>query len=106
MDLRRASFFMADTSWRGSCEANGPIPFVETRLLSFVLTVIWLAVAGSALVAGLDYYLLPLDQRAFSDLAPLFAPTGLVGQGFGIVGATLILIGVAGYSARKRFRFL
>ncbi len=76
------------------------------RLLSFVLTVIWLSVAGSALVAGLDYYLLPINQRAYSDLATLFAPTGLVGQGFGIVGAGLILLGVGGYTARKRLRFL
>lgn len=75
-------------------------------MLTFVLTVVWLTVAGSALVAGLDFYLLPLDQRAYSDLAPLFAPTGLAGQGFGIVGATLVFVGVAGYTARKRLRFL
>ncbi len=75
-------------------------------MLSFVLTVVWLSVAGSALVAGLDYYLLPLDQRAYSDLAPLFAPTGLVGQGYGIVGATMVFVGVAGYTARKRLRLM
>jgi len=75
-------------------------------LLSFVLTVVWLSVAGAALVAGLDYYLLPVNQRAYSDLAPLFAPTGLVGQGFGIVGAGMIMVGVAGYTLRKRLRFM
>lgn len=75
-------------------------------MLAFVLTVIWLGVAGSAVVAGFDYYALPLDQRAYSDMAGLFAPTGLVGQGMGIVGATMITVGVMGYSARKRFRFL
>jgi hypothetical protein len=75
-------------------------------LLSFALTVVWLAVAGWALVAGLDYYLLPLEQRAYSDLGPLFAPTGLVGQGLGIVGAGLIVVGVAGYTARKRLPFM
>lgn len=75
-------------------------------MLSFVLTVVWLSVAGSALVAGLDYYLLPFNQRAYSDLAPLFAPTGLVGQGYGIVGAGMILVGVAGYTLRKRLRFM
>jgi hypothetical protein len=71
-----------------------------------VLVVVWLSVGGSALVAGLDYYLLPMDQRAYSNLAPLFAPTGLVGQGLGIVGAALIIIGVVGYTARKRMRVL
>ena len=75
-------------------------------MLSFVLTVIWLGVAGSALVSGLDYYQLPLEQRAYSDLAPLFAPTGLLGQGMGIVGTLLITLGVVGYTARKRLPFL
>lgn len=71
-------------------------------MLTFILTVLWLSVAGSALVAGLDYYLLPMEQRAWSELAPLYAPTGLVGHGLGIAGAAMILVGVVGYSARKR----
>ena len=75
-------------------------------MLSFVLTVVWLGVAGTAFVSGLDYYLLPLDDRAYSDLAPLFAPTGLVGQGMGIIGTAMVTIGVLGYTARKRIRFL
>ncbi len=75
-------------------------------MLAFTLVAVWLAVAGSALVAGLDYYLLPMQQRAFSAMAPLFAPTGLVGQGYGVVGTLLIVIGVVGYMARKRFAFL
>lgn len=75
-------------------------------MLSFVLTVVWLGVAGTALVSGLDYYLLPLDGRAYSDLAPLFAPTGFVGHGMGIVGTGMIAVGVTGYTARKRLRFL
>jgi len=75
-------------------------------LLSFVLAMIWLGVAGFALIAGLQYYLLPLDDRAFSELAPLYAPTGLVGHGMGIVGTALIVIGVVGYMVRKRLGFL
>jgi len=75
-------------------------------LLSFALTVVWLAVAGTALVSGLDYYLLPMEGRAYSELAPMFAPTGLVGQGLGIVGTAMVSVGVVGYSARKRARFL
>lgn len=73
---------------------------------SLVLTLLWLTVAGSALWAGLDYYVLPMDQRAWSELAPLYAPTGLVGHGLGIVGAAMILLGVVGYSARKRISSL
>ena len=75
-------------------------------MLSFVLTVLWLGVAGTALVSGLDYYLLPLDARAYSELATLFAPTGLVGQGMGVVGAAMVTVGVLGYTARKRLRVL
>lgn len=75
-------------------------------MLVFVLVVLWMAAAGSALVSGLDYYALPLAERAYSPLAPLWAPSGLIGQGLGIVGTLLILIGVVGYSARKRFSFL
>ncbi len=75
-------------------------------MLSIVLAIIWLGVAGTALVSGLDYYLLPMDQRAYSGLASMYSPTGLVGHGFGIVGTFLIVVGVTGYMARKRLAFL
>lgn len=75
-------------------------------MLSFVLTTVWVGVAGAALISGMEYYLLPLEERAYSELAPLFAPTGLVGHGLGIVGTLLLLVGVIGYSARKRLPFL
>lgn len=75
-------------------------------MLTFILTAVWLATAGSMAVWGLDYYLLPISERAFSPLATLFAPTGLVGQGLGVVGATMITVGVVGYAARKRLRVL
>ena len=75
-------------------------------MLTFILTAVWLAAAGSMFVWGLDYYLLPIPERAYSPLAELFSPTGLVGHGLGIVGATMIVVGVVGYAARKRMRFL
>jgi len=75
-------------------------------LLASILTAVWVVAAGSMLVWGLDYYLLPIPQRAYSSLAPLFAPEGLVGHGLGIVGTAMILVGVVGYGARKRVRLL
>ncbi|MCG6956795.1 MAG: hypothetical protein LJF04_12470 [Gemmatimonadetes bacterium] len=75
-------------------------------MLTFILTAVWIGAAGSMFVWGLDYYLLPIPERAFSPLAPLFSPTGVVGQGLGIVGAAMILLGVVGYTARKRWRIL
>jgi hypothetical protein len=75
-------------------------------MLSFVLTAVWLAVAGAAAFGGMDYYLLPADERAFSPLSELWSPTGLYGQGMGIVGSAMILVGVVGYALRKRVAFL
>ncbi|MEJ2204057.1 MAG: hypothetical protein P8170_08100 [Gemmatimonadota bacterium] len=75
-------------------------------MLTFLLTILWVGTAGTALALGLDYYLLPADARAFSELAPLFAPTGLVGHGLGIVGSAMIALGVIGYTLRKRVALL
>ncbi len=71
-------------------------------MLTFLLAIIWVGTAGAALALGLDYYLLPEEARAFSELAPLFAPTGLIGQGLGVVGSAMITLGVVGYTLRKR----
>lgn len=75
-------------------------------MFTFLLVVLWLAVAGGATLLGLEYYLLPLGERAFSPLAEAFAPTGLWGQGYGVVGTALMVVGVAGYMARKRVGWL
>jgi hypothetical protein len=64
------------------------------------------AIGAGALVAGLDYYVVPLPERPFSPLHSQFAPTGLVGQGLGIVGTLMIALGVSSYWLRKRLRFL
>jgi hypothetical protein len=71
-----------------------------------VLILLGIATAGGALWAGLDYYALPLTQRPFSPLHDLYAPSGLVGQGLGIIGTLMILVGVLLYSLRKRVRAL
>jgi hypothetical protein len=71
-----------------------------------ILWVLGLAIAGTATWYGLPYYLTPLAERPFSPLHDLFAPTGLVGHGFGIVGTLLVVVGVTLYTARKRIPFL
>jgi len=75
-------------------------------LLASVLIIVWLGAAGSTFLWGLEYYLLSPDSRVFSPLHPLFGPTGLVGQGLGVMGTTFIVVGVVGYAARKRLGFL
>lgn len=71
-----------------------------------LLAVVWVVVAVTATFRGLDYYRLPLADRLYADSHTLFAPNGLLGQGYGIVGTAMILFGVALYTARKRFVFL
>jgi hypothetical protein len=71
-----------------------------------ILWVVGLAIACVALWTGVPYYVTPVPERPFSPLDELFSPTGLVGQGYGVIGSLLMLIGVVSYSARKRFRIL
>lgn len=68
--------------------------------------VIGAVVGGGALLAGLDYYVVPLPERPFSPQHAQFAPTGLIGQGLGIIGTLMIALGVASYGIRKRVRAL
>lgn len=71
-----------------------------------VMLILGVVIGAAALYAGLDYYALPLSDRPFSPLHAQFAPTGLIGQGFGIVGTGMIALGVGSYGLRKRLRFL
>jgi hypothetical protein len=71
-----------------------------------VLVVIGVLIGGVSLWGGLEYYMIPLQERPFSPLHDLYAPTGLIGHGFGIIGTLMILFGVVSYSLRKRLRFL
>jgi hypothetical protein len=75
-------------------------------LLGRILVAVGLLVAAVSAWSGLDYYLTPLTARPFSPLHELYAPTGLIGQGFGIVGSIMIIVGVTMYTARKRFRVM
>jgi hypothetical protein len=76
------------------------------RSLEIGLIVVWGAASMLALLPGAHYYALPFSERAFSAEHRLFAPTGLVGHSYGIVGAAIIAAGVASYSLRKRSRLL
>jgi hypothetical protein len=67
-----------------------------------VLTLVWLAIAAWPLVEGYSYYRTPLLDRPYSADHTVFRPSGLVGQGLGIAGSLMMLVGVGSYSARKR----
>ena len=71
--------------------------------------VFFLLAAGvlSALVIGvhgMGYYTTPLEERPFNPLYSSLKPTGILGQGYGIVGSLMITVGVIMYSSRKRWR--
>ncbi|HKK08422.1 MAG TPA: hypothetical protein VKA44_06000 [Gemmatimonadota bacterium] len=72
------------------------------RLGGHLLVLAWIAVAAAPLVWGLPYYRLSPVQRAYSPLHELFAPTGFVGHGLGILGTLMLVVGVGTYSVRKR----
>lgn len=55
---------------------------------------------------GWEYYLTPFADRPFSVEYSTLKPSGPCGHGLGMVGGLLIIVGVAAYSSRKRFRTL
>ncbi len=57
-------------------------------------------------IKGIPYYATPLEERFYHPGHDWFKPSGAFGHGLGIIGTLLILIGVFGYIARKRYKFL
>lgn len=76
------------------------------RFLGWLLIGTWLAVAGTALAWGWDYYQTPLAGRPLHHLHDQLKPAGGMGLGYGFVGTFLIVFGVSMYVARKRVPWL
>jgi sulfur relay (sulfurtransferase) DsrC/TusE family protein len=55
---------------------------------------------------GISYYRTSLEERFYHPDNILLKPSGILGHGMGIIGSLFIIIGVASYMARKRYRFL
>ncbi|MBK6545674.1 MAG: hypothetical protein IPO78_04135 [Saprospiraceae bacterium] len=55
---------------------------------------------------GYSYYLLPLEERFYHPDHAWLKPSGAFGHGLGIIGTLLIIIGVFGYMARKKYKTL
>ncbi len=88
--------------------AGPPVRAAQTgpawaRVYHAALAVSWVAIAGFFLFWGLDYYAMPLQERAYSADHELFKPTGLVGNRLAIAGTAMLAIGVGGYMTRKRW---
>ncbi|QNJ96618.1 hypothetical protein ALE3EI_0027 [Constantimarinum furrinae] len=55
---------------------------------------------------GYSYYTTPLEERFYHPRHEWFKPSGLFGQGLGIIGTFLIFFGVSIYIAHKRYNIL
>ncbi len=70
------------------------------------MVAITLAVTAYLIYTGYTYYRLPLEERFYHPHYDWFKPSGLFGQGLGVVGTLMIAFGVGIYIARKRYGFL
>lgn len=74
----------------------------------YVSTMVGIIVLMTAFIGykGIPYYSTNYVDRFYHPDHDLFKPSGLFGHGLGIIGTLLIIIGVFGYIARKRYAFL
>ena len=70
----------------------------------FVLSLIVITAFFAITFYGFSYYRLGIEDRFFHPDHLILKPSGVWGHGLGIIGSVLIIIGVAFYMIRKRFR--
>jgi hypothetical protein len=74
------------------------------RIYIYSLVAITFAVFIALTIYDAGYYNTQIAERHFHVQNEILKPTGTIGHGIGIVGSTLMVIGVFGYMARKRYR--
>ena len=74
----------------------------------YITTMVLIVVVVTAYLTytGYSYYHTPLVERFYHPHHNWFKPSGLYGQGLGVMGTLMIFIGVAIYIARKRYNFM
>ncbi len=80
-------------------------PFVH-KIYLMTLTMIVILATMYLFYNGSDYYITEMEERFYHPDHAHLKPNGIYGHGLGIIGTLLIIIGVFGYMARKRFRSL
>ena len=70
------------------------------------MVIITIAVTIYLIYTGYSYYNTPLEERFYHSQHNWFKPSGILGQGLGIIGTLMIVFGVSIYIARKRYNFL
>lgn len=74
--------------------------FLTMMVVIVIITTIYL------FYNGYTYYNTPLEERFYHPNHHWFKPSGIYGQGLGIIGTLMIVFGVSIYIARKRYNFL
>ena len=72
----------------------------------FIMVVIILITTFYLFYTGYSYYNTSLEERFYHPRHSWFKPSGIYGQGLGIIGTLMIFFGVTIYIARKRYNFL
>lgn len=75
---------------------------------AYILTMVVITVLATIYLfyTGFTYYNTALEERFYHPRHNWFKSSGIYGQGLGIIGTLMILIGVVLYIARKRYNFL
>lgn len=76
------------------------------KINGVLLLILWIAIGIYPLVEGFAYYFGPYTERPYSPLHDTYKPSGFIGQGLGILGTLMMLVGVVSYMVRKRWTFL
>lgn len=71
-----------------------------------ILTSIVVASTAYMIYTGWSYYQTDLTERFYHEDYKALKPSGSIGHGIGIFGSLFIIVGVASYMARKRYRFM
>lgn len=75
-------------------------------LFIVLMVAIVLITTAYLIYVGYSYYNTPLEERFYHPRHNWFKPSGIYGQGLGIIGTAMIVFGVTLYIVRKRYNFL
>lgn len=67
--------------------------------------VVGVAVMVLMAINGYDYYSTPIEERFFNSQYTLLKPSSDWGDGFGIIGTLMMILGVSIYMIRKRVKW-
>jgi hypothetical protein len=65
-----------------------------------------IAAVITLIINGMSYYNTSMEERVYHPDHSLLKPSGIIGHGLGIFGSLFMILGVALYMARKRYRIM